>query len=378
MNPIPILFTIPNFITAGSGQALLNVIERLDRQRFAPSICVLRKGGRLKAEVERLGIPLLAAPFCLPARPYSTLLLRAWQTAQYFRPYRFALWHSYHYSSDYTEPIIARFSGARGWIYTKKNMSWGERAWRLRSLLASRIAAQNTDMLEQFFSSPNLRRKTRLLPRGVDTQRFHPNTAPRLGLRQKLSISTQARVIACVAHLVPVKGHPTLLQAFAQLSSNPPAHLWLAGKPMEAAYVHGLQSQVEEFGLAERVHFLGGIDDIPALLAETDIFCLPTWARWRMEGCPVAMLEAMACAKACIGTDIPGTRDQIQHEHNGLLAPPEDMMALASTLQRLLDDQDLRQRLGQSARQTVEKEYTIEIEVQRHSNLFGEILHIKP
>lgn len=374
--PIPILFTIPNFITAGSGQAMLNVIQRLDRQRFAPTVCVLRKGGRLDAEVERLGIPMLEAPFCIPTQPYNTLPLRAWQAAKVFRPYRFALWHSYHYSSDYTEPLIARLAGARGWVYTKKSMSWSERAWQLRSLLASRIAAQNTDMLEQFFSSANLRHKTRLLPRGVDTQRFHTNTTPRLGLRQKLGISDQTRVIACVAHLVPVKGHPTLLQAFAQLSSEAPAHLWLAGKAMDSDYVHRLQSQVDELGLAERVHFLGAIHDIPALLAETDIFCLPTWARWRMEGCPVAMLEAMACAKACVGSDIPGIHDQIQHDHNGLLAPPEDAGALAAALQRLLDDDDMRRRLGQTARQTVEREYTIEIEAQRHSELYAELLHI--
>ena len=43
---VPILFTIPNFITAGSGRAMLNIIERLDRERFAPSVCVLKKGGR--------------------------------------------------------------------------------------------------------------------------------------------------------------------------------------------------------------------------------------------------------------------------------------------------------------------------------------------
>ncbi len=256
-------------------------------------------------------------------------------------------------------------------------MSWGERAWQLRSLLASRIAAQNTDMLEQFFSSPNLRQKTRLLPRGVDTQLFHPDTAPRLGLRQKLGISDQARVIACVAHLLPVKGHPTLLKAFAQLSSDPPAHLWLAGKPMDAEYANSLQSQVQESGIAERVHFLGDVSHVPALLGEADIFCLPTWARWRMEGCPVAMLEAMACAKACVGTDIPGIRDQIQHEHNGLLVPPEDAAALAAALQRLLDDPSLRQNLGQAARQTVEREYTIEIEAQRHSQLYAELLHIQ-
>ncbi len=57
--PVKILFTIPNFITAGSGRAMLNIIERLDRTRFEPSIAVLKRGGSLEAEIERQGIPLL-------------------------------------------------------------------------------------------------------------------------------------------------------------------------------------------------------------------------------------------------------------------------------------------------------------------------------
>lgn len=353
---------------------MLNVIQRLDRRRFAPAVCVLRKGGRLDAEVERLGVPLLEAPFCIPARPYSTLPLRAWHSAQFFRPYRFVLWHSFHYSSDYTEPIIARLAGAKGWMFTKKNMGWGERAWKLRSLLASRIAAQNTDMLKRFFTSSFFRKKTILIPPSVDPQYFAPDSKPILSMRNSLGISKYAKVIVCVAHLVPVKGHPILLQAFSKLSDAPQPHLWLAGKPLDSEYFKRLQAQVHELGLTGRVHFLGAVNEIPALLAETDIFALTS--KPIGEGCPVAMLEAMACARACVGTDIPGIRDQIQHECNGLLAPPEDAGALSVALQRLIDDESLRHRLGQNARQTVEKSYTIELEAQRHQDLYAEMLKL--
>ncbi len=127
MKPVPILYTIPNFDTAGSGQALLNVVARLDRRRFAPSVCVLRRGGQLEGEIERLGIPLLESPFTVEARPLVTLPSRARQAAAAFRGRGFALWHSYHYLDDYTEPLVARFAGVRAWIYTKKSMSWNRR-----------------------------------------------------------------------------------------------------------------------------------------------------------------------------------------------------------------------------------------------------------
>src|SRR2546421_3921582 len=105
---LPILFTIPNFITAGSGRAMLNIIERLDRKRFAPGVCVSKKGGDLDTLVDRLGIPFLEADFTVPPRPYLTLVARAWKAGRKFRCFRFALWHSFHYSDDYTESIIAR------------------------------------------------------------------------------------------------------------------------------------------------------------------------------------------------------------------------------------------------------------------------------
>ncbi|HVY70130.1 MAG TPA: hypothetical protein VHH73_09390, partial [Verrucomicrobiae bacterium] len=97
-SPVPILYTIPNFITAGSGRAMLNVIERLDRNRFAPAVCVLRKGGTLDRVVEKLEIPFLETPFTVHPRPYLTLLTRAWKAARAFRPHQFVLWHSFNYS----------------------------------------------------------------------------------------------------------------------------------------------------------------------------------------------------------------------------------------------------------------------------------------
>lgn len=372
MKPVSVLFTIPNFITAGSGGAMLNIIRRLDPARFAPAVAVLKKGGKLDAEVERLGIPLIEAPFVLPARPYATLLPRAWQAAKVFRPYHFDLWHSFHYGEDYTEPIIAYLSGARGWIYTKKNMSWGSRAWMLRTLLARHIAAQNQDMMLSFFNRGWLRNKTSFVPRGVDTQKFLPGLPYRLELRRQLGISAETPLLACVADLVAVKGHPILLQA---LASVPGAHLILAGRPLDESYAASLHVQARELGIESRVHFLGGVSDVPALLAESDLFVLPTLGRGRMEGCPVALLEAMACAKACVASNIPGSRDLIVDGECGLLVPPENSETLAVVIGLFLQDPQLRQELGHAARLRVEQRYTIEHETSAHEMIYNEIMN---
>ncbi len=368
--PVPILFTIPNFITAGSGRAMLNIIKRLDREKFAPSVCVLKKGGDLDKEVERLGIPLLEAQFTVPPRPYTSLYWRARGAARPFRQGSYRLWHSFHYSDDYTEPIIARMAGAR-WIYTKKNMGWGSRAWFLRTLFATRVLAQNTDMLRNFFNSSLFKRKVRLVPRGVETESFNPEVPARLHYLQQLNIPAEAVVAGCVAHLVPVKGHPTLIAAIARV---PDLHLLLAGKPLDEEYTHSLENLAASFNIQDRVHFLGGVNDIPGLLAELDIFVLPTWGKWRMEGCPVALLEAMSSGRACIATDIPGPRDLVEPNRSGLIVPPEEAGALAAALDRLISAPELRRQLGAAARERILQNFTIEMETAAHIAVYEEIL----
>ena len=163
--PAKILFTIPNFITAGSGRAMFNIVQRLDRGRFEPSIGVLKRGGAIEEEIAGSGIPLLEFQFTLGAKPYNSLLRRARNAAAPTRDLGFALWHSFHYSDDYTEPLIARASGTRRWIYTKKSMGWHARSWHARSLLARRIVAQNSDMMKDFFGAFPYRAKTHLIPR---------------------------------------------------------------------------------------------------------------------------------------------------------------------------------------------------------------------
>jgi len=371
--PTPILFTIPNFVTAGSGRVMMNIVERLDRKRFAPAVCVGRKGGALDAEVEALNIPFLERPFTVPPRPYLTLLLRCWRAAQPFRSLKCVIWHSFHYADDYSEALISRFAGANAWVYTKKAMGWGSRAWKVRSYLASRIVADNNQMLELMFDRPGLRTKVRVIHHGIPTEQYAPGLPSRLQSRARVGCRNADILIGCVAHLVPVKGHPTLLHALAKV---PEARLVLAGKPMDQDYVASLNQIAAELKITDRVHFLGPVQDVPALLNELDIAVLPTWAKWRMEGCPVSLLEAMSCGKACVATDIPGSRDLIENGNSGLLVPAEDSDALAASLQQLAASPDLRHRLGQAARQRVLDHFTIEKEVAAHEALYAEVLEI--
>jgi glycosyltransferase involved in cell wall biosynthesis len=91
-----------------------------------------------------------------------------------------------------------------------------------------------------------------------------------------------------------------------------------------------------------------------ATLAQADMVCLPSYR----EGLPKALLEAMACGKACIATDVPGCRDAVRHEDTGLLVPVKDSTALAAAIGRLLNNPDERRKMGVRGRERVIREFS--------------------
>lgn len=350
---------------------MLNIVSRLDRKVFEPAVCVLKRGGKLDKVVEEMGIPLIEAPFVIGARPYSTLLWRAWTAARMFRTYRFDLWHSFHYGDDYTEPLVAYLSGTRAWVYTKKNMNWRGRAWKVRSVLARGIAAQNSRMVGEFFHERRFRRKTFLIPRGVDTVKFQPGAAPRLDMRGKLGTPPDAKVILAVGHVLAVKGHDLLLEAVRGMDG---LEIWIAGSMADRDHAEKMRRLADIDGLAGKVHFLGNVEDVAGLHAEADLFVHPTRPDGRQEGCPVALLEAMASGMACIATDIAGSQDVIESGKSGLLVPPLDTGALRAAIQRVLSDETLRQGLGREARRRIVEQYSIEREVAQHEEMYLRVL----
>src|SRR5581483_6132281 len=112
-----------------------------------------------------------------------------------------------------------------------------------------------------------------------------------------------------------------------------------------------LQQAVESFGLADDVRFEGAVsqDHIRSLFSTADVFALASFA----EGIPVVLMEAMAMTVPCISTRITGIPELIRDGIDGLLVTPADAAELASAIGRLMDDANLRRRLGEAGRQRV-------------------------
>ena len=181
---------------------------------------------------------------------------------------------------------------------------------------------------------------------GRDTTRFRPDAEARARLRAELGAAESDCVVIAVSRLVRHKGFPELLEALRATPSN--CVLWVVGERLASDHGEDLEPHFERAAaaLGRRLVRLGYRDDVPALLAAADVFCLPS----QFEGLPMSIIEAMLTGLPVIATDIRGPREQVVAGETGLLVPPAAVAPLAEALTRLAADPALRARLGTAGR----------------------------
>lgn len=168
--------------------------------------------------------------------------------------------------------------------------------------------------------------------------------------RRQQGIGQHDFVITAVANLKPEKHLDTIIRAVAQLHSRfPNLHVWFVGDGPERSTLKRLAHL-----LPDHIHFFGLRNDVPDLLAASDMFVLPTV----IEGMSNALLEAMAAGLPCITTDIPANHGIIAHGATGLLVPPRNITALANAIAELIEQPQKRARLGQVARAYVDQHHS--------------------
>lgn len=180
--------------------------------------------------------------------------------------------------------------------------------------------------------------------------------------------------VLCVASLTAKKGHAHLLDALALLTRRRPrVVLELVGDGPERERI--LQ-RARELGLADRVRLLGARSaaEVSARLAEARVFALASMRMpsGRMDGIPVALMEAMAGGLPVVATRISGVPELVEDGVTGLLVEPGDAEGLAAAMARALEDDALAAALAGRARARVERSFDLEREAQRLGDLFAE------
>lgn len=205
----------------------------------------------------------------------------------------------------------------------------------------------------------------------VDTGAFDP--ARRLPVRATLGIADDVPLIGWLGRLDPKKRVEDFIDAAALVHpSYPAARFVVIGGPdaFLPDYAVALRNRATALGLDGTLSFLGDREDVPDLLSALDVFA---WLS-RGEGMPHVIAEAGAAGLPVVATRDNGSEQQIVDQVSGLFVPHEDPNAVAAAIERLIEDQALRSRLGRALRAKVDAEYAVAAVVPRWKALFTELM----
>jgi glycosyltransferase involved in cell wall biosynthesis len=219
------------------------------------------------------------------------------------------------------------------------------RALAERARKAACVVACNTDVAQEIERTGT---RVHLLPHGVDLRRFRPRPAP----------TDETLRLLAVGRLVEKKGFHVLVEAAAQLTS--PFHLRIIGEGQERTRLLDL---IDAHGLADRITLDGALThaELPSAYADSHAVVVPSIqdATGDRDGLPNVVLEAMACGRPVVASNISAVGCAVSHNETGLLVPPGDAVALADALEQLAGEHVLRERLGRNGRERVERDYEV-------------------
>lgn len=219
----------------------------------------------------------------------------------------------------------------------------------------ARVLFENPDDRALFLSAgvAPASRLTVIPGAGVDIQRFAPSP----------EVKSTTPIVMLATRMLREKGVEDFVIAARELSSaGISARFVLVGTPDAGNPSSMAASTLEQWVAAGDIEWWGHQTDMPSTLQAASLVCLPSYYR---EGIPRILIEAAACGRAIVATDVPGCREICRHGVNGVLVPARDPMALSSAIGRLLADSQLRQAMGARGREIVLREYRQEIVMER-------------
>ena len=363
-----IVYFIDSLFFGGTEQALLHLLAGLDRRRWQPILFHHAEPGiaPLVEKAHRLNVQTRAVPLMVGSGAIYGL-------PQFFRQLireKPSVFHAHlNWLLSCKFGILAAALARIPVVATAQQFMeppWVKSVDYQQQLLAlcidQYIAVSNAvaRQLCETFRVPS--HKVKVIPNSIPSARTNGRANP--ALRSNLGLGTGRPVVLTVARLDKQKGHTYLLEAIRQVSDG---IFLLAGSGPERP---SLEAMARELGIWERVIFLGHRDDIPDLLACSDLFVLPSI----YEGLPLSILEAMDAGKAVVATAAGGTPELVREGETGFLVPKRDPAALACAIRRILSDPELNHRMGKAGRVRVQQEYSVKNMVQRITQTYEELL----
>ncbi len=273
--------------------------------------------------------------------------------------------------------VVARRLGLGPIVYTEHNV-WGAYGVVMRRLnqwtmpWADHLIAVSEEVRRCMVTHGVPADHVTTIPNGIDVDALSTAASRGSSLRGLLGLPGSVPVVGVVANLHPRKGLDTLVAALPHLlRRRPDVHLVIIGRDDGmGAYLRQLAAVA---GVGAMVHLMGQRPDAAALLRQFDVFVLPS----RVEGLPVALLEAMALERPVVVTPVGGVPEVVEDGREGLHVPVGDPEAIALAVDRLLRAPEAAETFGRSAAARIRREFGLERMVERHARLYTALWQVQ-
>ena len=323
---------------------IVAILPRLNEPPFRVSLVCIRERGPLADKLDQAGVPVSVVPLRSRLDPRGL-----WTLARWMREQRIDLVHSHMYRSNIPATIAARLAGVPHILCQVHNLNTWETyrqrimdRWLLRWRTAMLAVSEGVkrDIVSNLRCPPE---RVRVLYNGIDILQYG-SARPEPELRHDLGIPEGHRLVVMLARLVAQKKHTRLFQALETIRNElPPTRVLLLG---EGDLLGALQREVEERHLGDIVSFAGHRNDIPQILALSDLLVVTS----DREGFSNAIVESLAAGVPVVATDVGGNSEAIVDGRCGFVVKPDDLTGLAHALKTVLTDDALRRRMSEGAR----------------------------
>lgn len=374
MNPgnaqrITVLHLVGRLHVGGAERQLVALAPLFDPERFRVIVATMQPGGELEEQLREAGVELRCLNFrmrhFLPAVGRLRSLLRQEEVG---------ILHTHMYYASWYGRIAGLRAGVPVMITTDHGHDPWKKPWHVaferyalkRTALRIAVSQDVAEVLRAREKVPE--DKLRVIPNGVDVQRFQIGQAERDSVRSDLGMADETLLVGTVGRLVKPKALHVLIEAAARLLGTiPETRLLIVGEgPLRGE----LERHASGLGIGKQVFFAGARSDIPAVLAAMDVFVLSS----QREGLPVALLEAMAAGKPIVATRVGGIPEAVTDRREALLVSPDDPNALAAGIGELARRPDLAAALGRRAAEKAAGEFSIAAVVEKLETVYSELL----
>jgi len=348
----------------GLENGVVNQVNRLDSDRFNPSICCLQPGGILKERVNK-DIEIVEVN-----HKGGCLFLKL---KNIFKQLRIHIVHTHNWGTCCDGIIGARLAKVPVVIHQEHGTFVATIGAKKRRILAEQLVLKCVDQVMTL--SNDLKEKMveiltipaeriKVIINGVDIEKFSSSMEKRQKKRKELGIGIDELVIGTVGRLEPVKNHKMFLQAMPELMKRfPTMKAILVG---DGILKTELMDMAKRLGISDKVLFPGIRNDVSDILSTMDLFVITSLT----EGICNAILEAMACGLPIIATDVGGNPEIVHNEETGLLFPTKNVAGLVRAVERMLEDEERRKGYGEKAREMVEKRFSLQRMVNEYEGLY--------